>query len=31
MHFVVLRPARYIDKTETVKFGELEIFAGPTS
>ena len=30
MHFVVLRPARYVDDTETVKFGELEIFAGPT-
>jgi magnesium transporter len=30
MHFVVLRPARYIDESETVKFGELEIFAGPT-
>ena len=29
MHFVVLRPARYIDETETVTFGELEIFAGP--
>jgi magnesium transporter len=28
MHFIVLRPARYIDETETVKFGELEIFAG---
>jgi magnesium transporter len=30
MNFVVLRPARYIDETETVEFGELEIFAGPT-
>ena len=29
MHFVVLRPARYVDETETVRFGELEIFAGP--
>ena len=30
MHFVVLRPARYVDETETVTFGELEIFAGPS-
>src|SRR6476620_8015444 len=29
MHFVVLRPARYVDETETVRFGELEIVAGP--
>ena len=27
--FIVLRPARYIDKTETVVFGEVEIFVGP--
>lgn len=27
--FVVLRPARYIDSTETVEFGELHIFVGP--
>lgn len=27
--FLVLRPARYIDKTETVEFGEVHIFAGP--
>jgi magnesium transporter len=27
--FIVLRPARYIDQTETVLFGELAIFAGP--
>jgi magnesium transporter len=26
--FVVLRPARYIDKTETVDFGEVHIFVG---
>ena len=26
--FCVLRPARYIDETETVEFGELHIFAG---
>lgn len=28
-HFIVLRPARYVDETETVLFGEVEIFAGP--
>jgi len=28
--FLVLRPARYIDETETVEFGELHIFAGPS-
>ncbi len=27
--FMVLRPARYIDETETVEFGEVHIFAGP--
>ena len=27
--FCVLRPARYIDETETVVFGELHVFAGP--
>jgi magnesium transporter len=27
--FVVLRPARYIDTTEVVEFGELHIFIGP--
>lgn len=27
--FVVLRPARYIDETEKVEFGELHIFVGP--
>ena len=27
--FVVLRPARYVDETETVVFGEVDIFAGP--
>jgi magnesium transporter len=26
---IVLRPARYIDETETVQFGEVEIFVGP--
>ena len=25
----VLRPARYIDESETVEFGELHVFAGP--
>jgi hypothetical protein len=25
----VLRPARYIDETETVEFGEVHVFAGP--
>ncbi|MGE0027873.1 MAG: magnesium and cobalt transport protein CorA [Thermoleophilia bacterium] len=28
--FVVLRTARYVDETETVEFGELHVFAGPT-
>ena len=27
--FCVLRPARYIDATETVEFGEVHVFAGP--
>ena len=27
--FCVLRPARYIDETETVEFGEVHVFAGP--
>ncbi|BCW46316.1 magnesium/cobalt transporter CorA [Arthrobacter sp. StoSoilB5] len=27
--FTVLRPARYLDATETVEFGELHIFTGP--
>ena len=27
--FVVLRPARYVDESETVVFGEVDIFAGP--
>ncbi|WP_415857231.1 magnesium/cobalt transporter CorA [Sinomonas sp. G460-2] len=27
--FTVLRPARYLDETDTVEFGELHIFAGP--
>ena len=27
--FVVLRPARYLDDTETVEFGELHLFIGP--
>jgi magnesium transporter len=27
--FLVLRPARYVDETETVLFGEVAIFAGP--
>ena len=26
--FVVLRPARYLDETETVKFGEVHLFVG---
>jgi magnesium transporter len=26
--FVVLRPARYIDETETVEFGEVHVFVG---
>ena len=27
--FCVLRPARYIDETETVAFDEVHVFAGP--
>jgi magnesium transporter len=27
--FIVLRPARYVDETETVVFGEVAIFVGP--
>ncbi|MFE7844254.1 magnesium/cobalt transporter CorA [Microbacterium sp. NPDC057407] len=27
--FIVLRPARYIDESETVEFGELHVFVGP--
>jgi magnesium transporter len=27
--FVVLRPARYLDETETVEFGEVHLFVGP--
>jgi magnesium transporter len=27
--FLVLRPARYLDETETVEFGEIHVFAGP--
>lgn len=26
--FCVLRPARYVDKTETVEFSEVHVFAG---
>jgi magnesium transporter len=29
MLFCVLRPARYLDETESVEFGELHVFAGP--
>jgi len=29
MLFLVLRPARYIEETETVEFGEVHVFAGP--
>jgi magnesium transporter len=28
--FLVLKSARYIDDTETVEFGEIHVFAGPT-
>jgi magnesium transporter len=28
--FCVLRPARYLDETETVEFGEVHVFAGPS-
>jgi magnesium transporter len=27
--FLVLRPARYVDETETVEFGEIHVFVGP--
>jgi len=27
--FCVLRPARYLDSSETVEFGEIHVFAGP--
>jgi magnesium transporter len=27
--FCVLRPARYVDETEAVEFGEVHVFAGP--
>ena len=27
--FMVLRPARYVDESETVEFGEVHVFAGP--
>ena len=27
--FVVLRPARYLDDTEEVEFGEVHVFVGP--
>jgi magnesium transporter len=27
--FCVLRPARYVDETETVEFGEVHVFVGP--
>ena len=29
VQFIVLRPAVYVDETETVVFGEVEIFLGP--
>jgi magnesium transporter len=29
MMFLVLRPARYVDQSETVEFGEVHVFAGP--
>ena len=29
MTFLVLQPARYLDETETVEFGEVHIFVGP--
>jgi magnesium transporter len=28
--FLVLRPARYADETESVEFGEVHVFAGPS-
>jgi magnesium transporter len=27
--FIVLKPARYVDETETVEVGEIHVFAGP--
>ncbi|CAN5168531.1 magnesium/cobalt transporter CorA [soil metagenome] len=27
--FVVLKPARYVDETESVEFGEIHVFSGP--
>lgn len=30
MLFLVLRTARYIDETETVEFGEIHVFTGPS-
>jgi len=27
--FLVLRPARYVDESETVEFGEIHVFVGP--
>ena len=27
--FVVLKPARYVDATDTVEFGEIHVFSGP--
>ena len=27
--FVVLKPARYLDETESVEFGEIHVFSGP--
>ncbi|WP_127475845.1 magnesium and cobalt transport protein CorA [Microbacterium sulfonylureivorans] len=29
MTFLVLQPARYLDETETVEFGEVHVFVGP--
>jgi len=29
MTFIVLQPARYMDETETVEFGEVHVFVGP--
>jgi magnesium transporter len=28
--FIVLKPARYVDETETVEVGEIHVFAGPS-
>ena len=27
--FIVLKPARYVDETESVEFGEIHVFSGP--